>query len=75
MLDSIIFERLGIPAVPIVTKPFAPTAKAIAELNGLPDYTFVAVAHPITSLDEDELRQRAKVAAPLVEAALLKLHD
>ncbi|MFT4987920.1 MAG: hypothetical protein ACI9BK_000689 [Acidimicrobiales bacterium] len=75
MFDSIIFEKLGVPAVPIVTNPFAPTAKAIAELHGLPDYTFVAVAHPITSLNDDELRERAKVAAPLVEAALLKQHD
>lgn len=72
MFDAIIFEKLGVPAVPIVTKPFAPTAKAIAELHGLTDYTFVAVAHPITSLDDHELQERAKVAAPLVEAALLK---
>ncbi len=72
MFDSIIFEKLGVPAVPIITKPFAPTAVAIAKLHGLDDYTFVAVDHPITSLDEEQLRERAKVAAPLVEAALLK---
>ena len=74
MFDSIIFEKLGVPAVPIITKPFATTAAAIAKLHGLPDYTFVAVDHPITSLDDEQLRQRAEMAAPLVEAALLKQH-
>ena len=71
MFDSIIFEKLGVPAVPIITKPFAPTAGAIAKMHGLADYTAVVVDHPITSLDDTELRDRAKVAAPLVEAALL----
>lgn len=75
MFDAIIFEKLGVPSVPIITKPFAPTAKAIAKLHGLDDYTYVPVDHPITSLDEAELRQRAEVAAPLVEAALLKPAD
>ena len=71
MFDAIIFEKLGVPAVPIITEPFKPTATAIAELHGMVGYDFVAVDHPITSLGDDELRERAKVAAPLVEAALI----
>ena len=71
MFDSIIFEKLGVPAVPIITRPFSPTAAAIAKLHALPGYAFVAVDHPITSLKHDELEERAKMAAPHVEAALL----
>ncbi|MCP4226341.1 MAG: hypothetical protein GY773_23640 [Actinomycetia bacterium] len=71
MFDAIIFEKLGVPAVPIITKPFQPTAKAIGRLHGMADYTHVAVDHPITSLEDDELRERARLAAPEVEAALL----
>ena len=71
MFDAIIFEKLGVPAVPIITKPFRPTADAIARLHGLDGYASVAVDHPITSLGHDELRQRARAAAPGVEAALL----
>ncbi len=71
MFDAIIFEKLGVPAVPIITKPFRPTAEAIAELHGLDGYTYAAVDHPITSLDDTELRERARIAAPIVEAALL----
>lgn len=71
MFDSIIFEKLGVPAVPIITMPFRPTAEAIAKLHGLPGYTYVPVDHPITSLTEDELRTRAQMAAPMVAKALL----
>ena len=74
MFDAIIFEKLGVPAVPIITRPFVPTARAIADLHGLPGYAHVAVDHPITSLDAGQLRQRAAAAAPLVEAALLADH-
>lgn len=72
MFDAIIFEELGVPAVPIITKPFEPTAKAIAQLHGLVDYAYAAVDHPITSLDHAELQERARAAAPIVEAALLR---
>ncbi len=71
MFDSIIFERLGVPAVSIITGPFEPTAQAICDLNAMPEHRYAVVDHPITSLDEAELRQRAVVAAPQVEAALL----
>lgn len=71
VMDAVIFERLGIPAVAIVTRPFLPTARAVAELNGLRDHPVVAVDHPITSLDDAELAGRARAAAPQVAAALL----
>ncbi|MEL7155998.1 MAG: hypothetical protein AAFN30_05300 [Actinomycetota bacterium] len=71
MFDAILFEKLGVPAVPIITRPFQPTADAIAELHGMAGYTAVAVDHPITSLTDDELRARAAAAAPAVADALL----
>ena len=75
MLDSILFEKQGVPAVPIITVPFNSTANALSELQGMPNYRYVAVEHPITSLGDDELRDRARFAAPLVEAALLGWPD
>jgi hypothetical protein len=71
VFDSIIFERLGVPSVPIITKPFRPTADALYRTQGITGHQYVAVDHPITSLGPDELYQRARDAAPLVEAALL----
>ena len=71
MLDSIIFEKLGVPAAAIVTKPFVATCNALAELQSMPGYRFVQVEHPITSLTLDQLRSRARQAAPYVEALLV----
>lgn len=71
MHDGITFERLGIPTAVLITQPFLPTARAIAELDGLPDYSCVVVEHPITSLSEQQLADRARVAAGQVETVLL----
>jgi len=73
VFDSILFERQGVPSVPIITKPFRPTAEALYKTQGISGHQYVAVDHPITSLDHDQLLERARVAAPLVEAALLGL--
>ena len=71
MLDAINLEKQGIPAVAVVTEPFIPTAKAMAELNGMPGYPFVVVPHPIGSLDEAALRERAELVLERIEALLL----
>ncbi|PYM11758.1 MAG: hypothetical protein DMD81_25995 [Candidatus Rokuibacteriota bacterium] len=71
MLDAINFEKQGIPAVAVVTEPFVPTAKAMAELNGMPDYPFVVVPHPFGSLDEATVRARADAALADIERLLL----
>ncbi|MEM7092273.1 MAG: hypothetical protein AAF567_04660 [Actinomycetota bacterium] len=73
MFDAILFEKAGVPAAAIITTPFNPTARAVAELHGMDDLAYAQVAHPITSLTIDEVRDRARVAAPLVEAILLGL--
>ncbi len=61
MLDGILLEQAGIPAVSIVTEPFVPTGKAMAEQWGLPHYPFIAMPHPIANLTEAELNARADV--------------
>ncbi len=71
MFDSIIFERLGVPAVSVITKPFRPTADALYRTQGIVGHRYAEVDHPITSLTDVELRERARIAAPQVEAALL----
>jgi hypothetical protein len=62
MHDAIAAERRGIPAVAIMTDPFAASARAVAELNGVPDYPFVVIAHPIASDSDPELRAKAEAA-------------
>lgn len=60
------FERLGVPAAAICTTPFLNSGKAMAARQGMPDYEFAMVAHPLSSLTDDELRDRARDAVPQV---------
>ena len=62
MHDALAAERKGIPAVAIMTERFEQSARAVAELNGLPAYPFVVIAHPIAGDTDDELRAKAEVA-------------
>ena len=59
MLDGILLEKAGVPAVSIVTQPFTVTGQAMAASWGVPEYRFVAMPHPIANLSEDELDARA----------------
>jgi hypothetical protein len=55
-------ERLGIPAVAIITDRFEASARAMAEANGLADYPFAIIAHPVAGNTDDELRVKAEHA-------------
>ena len=59
MLDGILLEKAGIPAVSIVTEPFVETGREMASDWGVPDYRFLAIPHPIANLSEEELDARA----------------
>lgn len=62
MHDAITFEQLGKPALAICTHPFEPTSKMIARTLGLADFPFALVDHPIGSVSEAELAERADSA-------------
>ncbi len=64
MHDAITMEKAGKPAALICTEPFVNTAKMIANIKGIGDYPFSVVPHPIVSLEDDELRARARLALP-----------
>lgn len=72
MLDGILLEKAGIPAVSIVTEPFTPTGHAMAESHGVPNYRFLAMPHPIANLTDAELNARADVLVAQVLDLLQK---
>jgi alkanesulfonate monooxygenase SsuD/methylene tetrahydromethanopterin reductase-like flavin-dependent oxidoreductase (luciferase family) len=55
-------ERMGIPAVAIITDRFEASARAMAEVNGLADYPFAIIAHPVAGNTDEELRRKAEQA-------------
>ena len=62
MHDAIEAERLGIPAVAIITDRFARTAQAVSVVNGLKDYPFSIIPHPVANNDDNVLRAKAREA-------------
>ena len=67
---AIDFERRGVPAVAICTKPFVKSSQAMAARQGFEGYRFVMVEHPVSSLGPDEIRERAREALPQVLSIL-----
>jgi hypothetical protein len=59
LLDAIILEKAGIPAIAIVTDAFHATAREMAELWGVPNFRFVMMPHPLASLTPEEIEGRA----------------
>ena len=71
MHDGIEIERRGTTAAVICTDAFVTMARAIARAQGVPDYPFAVVPHPITSLDEAGIQAKARLALPQVLQLLL----
>lgn len=58
--DGIAFERAGLPAAVVLTDAFLTTGRMMAEVQGAPDYEWITTQHPMASLTEDEVRERAR---------------
>jgi hypothetical protein len=56
----------------VITDRFVVTARAIAELNGMPDYPFAVIAHPIANNGDAELRAKAEQAVDQIVAILTR---
>ena len=59
MLDAILLEKAGIPTVPIITDEFISTAKEMADLWGVPEFRFVMMPHPLSTLSASEMNRHA----------------
>ena len=73
MHDAVEIERRGKPAAVVITDKFVVTARARAEVLGVPDYPMAAVEHPIGRLPDEVLKARAEkqtvtIPVPLVRA-------
>jgi hypothetical protein len=71
LADGIVLERAGVPAVSICTDAFAAPARAMAEMNGLPDFEPVMIPHPIASLSRAEIE--ANVAPAIADVVRILL--
>jgi hypothetical protein len=58
VLDAILLEQQGVPAIAIITEPFRATGRAMAESWGLPAFHFLETPHPIANATDAELDER-----------------
>ena len=55
-------ERLGVPAISVMTTRFASAAELMSRVLGMPDYRFAVIGHPVSSATDDDLEAMARVA-------------
>jgi hypothetical protein len=70
--DAIEAERLGIPAVAVITDRFERSAEIVAKLNGLPGYPFAVIGHPVANDSDDALRVKAEIAVKRIVPLLTR---
>ena len=59
MHDAVAAEKLGIPALSVMTERFVSAAELMGRVLGMPGYPFVVIDHPISSASDEALRQMA----------------
>jgi hypothetical protein len=67
VLDAILMEEQGVPAIAVVTTPFRNTGEAMAASWGKPGYPFLDTPHPIANLTPLDLDKRADELADACE--------
>ena len=60
MHDAITVEKLGVPAVGVMTTKFVSAADLMARVLGADGFKYVAIEHPISSAGNDALDAEAK---------------
>jgi hypothetical protein len=55
-----------------MTDRFEETARAVAAIQGLPDYPFVVIGHPIAGDSDEQLRGKAEGAVAAIVSLMTK---
>ena len=72
MHDAIAAETRGIPAVAVMTDRFEQSARAMAAVNGIPDYPFIMLRHPIANDSDGDLAAKAEAAVSQIVELLTR---
>ena len=64
-------ERLGVPAMAVMTERFVSAAELMSRVLGMPGYPFVIIPHPVSSATDDKLRDMARIVAEEVPGLLI----
>jgi hypothetical protein len=67
MHDTVMLEAKGRPTAVIVTSEFVLEAETQRDALGMAGVHAVVIAHPLSSLTDDEIGRRIEQALPLIE--------
>jgi len=70
LLDAIILEKAGIPAVGVITDVFKTSVRQMARLAGVPDFQVAMMPHPLATLGETEIDREAEALVARILALL-----
>ncbi|HET6316171.1 MAG TPA: hypothetical protein VFG86_06920 [Chloroflexota bacterium] len=66
MADGTMFERKGIQTAAVLTDTFLKPGDAMARVQGFLNYRYAVIPHPISRLNEQQVREHAAKALPQV---------
>tara|TARA_Y100000766_G_scaffold257575_1_gene245221 strand:+ start:720 stop:941 length:222 start_codon:yes stop_codon:yes gene_type:complete len=69
--DAVSSERVGTPALGVMTNRFVSAAELMAKVLGAPDYKFAVIDHPVSSASDTELANKAERAVELIDELIL----
>ena len=72
MRDAVSSERVGTPALGVMTNRFVSAAELMAKVLGAPDYKFAVIDHPVSSASDTELANKAERAVELIDELILR---
>jgi hypothetical protein len=71
IVNAIELEERGMPAILVSTTPFTEAVRTSARMRGMPAISWAVVEHPIASLGEEDLSQRAAEAVVQLKRLML----
>jgi len=71
MHDAVLLEQSGIPTAVVVTDAFLNEARVQRKALGMDDLEPVVIRHPLSSLREEEIEERARDMIPQIKRVLL----
>ena len=71
MHDAVSSERVGTPALGVMTNRFVSAAELMAKVLGAPDYKFAVIDHPVSSASDTELANKAERTVELIDDLIL----
>ena len=63
-------ENRGTPTAVICTDAFTAVVESMARVQGVPGYQYAKIPHPVASLTDSEIDERARMLLPQVVSLL-----